>query len=243
VKKLGLLFFALSVSSVLVDFSGQPAHSNNQIEIKELFSLARNGTRKQWDQSGIYDAARISDSWKYSRREDLIRLIHDCDQKALASYHKGDLASASDRLFVGLSCAAALGRAMLSHEGSSAEINSTQSPPLVWLDVFKELSVSNSKGSHLEYSFPTSSYIPAVNNYAYYLRQEGKYKESIPIFEKIISTEPARIVTNLDLADAFWEIGEKEKARPFYAKYSMAMKKAKFKTVPPRVLERSGHQN
>lgn len=66
-------------------------------------------------------------------------------------------------------------------------------------------------------------------------------KESIIILKKIIEKYPSNIVTWLNLADAQWELNQKEGAKISYRKYLFLIKEQKndFKKIPKRVYERN----
>ncbi|NOR55457.1 MAG: tetratricopeptide repeat protein [Sulfurovum sp.] len=77
------------------------------------------------------------------------------------------------------------------------------------------------------------------NNIAYYLQKAGANKEAIYLLEKIVAKFPQRTVAYYNLGDAYWELGEKEKAIESYSKYVEQMKKrGKEKKVPGEVLKR-----
>lgn len=79
------------------------------------------------------------------------------------------------------------------------------------------------------------------NNIAYYLEQNKDYNESNYILDKIINKYPSRIVAWLNLADTYWELDEKAKAKDAYQKYTSLMKSQNkdLSKIPQRVYERS----
>ncbi len=92
----------------------------------------------------------------------------------------------------------------------------------------------------------TTKYIPLTpktltqyNNIAYYLQQAGANEEAVYLLEKIIKKFPKRTVAYLNLGDAYWELGEKEKACKAYTTYIEQMcAKGLQKKIPKKVLER-----
>ncbi|WP_053007637.1 tetratricopeptide repeat protein [Pragia fontium] len=77
------------------------------------------------------------------------------------------------------------------------------------------------------------------NNIAYYLEQSGNYDEAILILEKIIKQYPKRTVAYINLGDAYWGRGERNKSRIYYKKYIEQMSgKGKSNRIPVIVKER-----
>jgi len=65
----------------------------------------------------------------------------------------------------------------------------------------------------------SSKTLTTYNNIAYYLQKAGANKEAIYLLEKIITKFPNRTVAYYNLGDAYWELGEKEKAIKAYTTY------------------------
>lgn len=93
---------------------------------------------------------------------------------------------------------------------------------------------------------PVKKYVSILNDYAFYISEiDDKYKESISIFEKIITLQPNRIVAYLNLADIYSKEYNKNKeesfnnrAKQYYQKYYELIKIEKKKTdIPFRVYE------
>ena len=77
------------------------------------------------------------------------------------------------------------------------------------------------------------------NNIAYYLQKAGSYKEAIYLLEKILKKYPNRTVAHYNLADAYWELGEKKQAIASYTTYIEQMCNAgKEKLIPLVVRDR-----
>ncbi len=77
------------------------------------------------------------------------------------------------------------------------------------------------------------------NNIAYYLQKTGANKESIYLLEKILKKYPNRTVAYYNIGDAYWELGDKEKAKQAYSTYIKQMKaKGKEKRIPRTLIKR-----
>lgn len=82
------------------------------------------------------------------------------------------------------------------------------------------------------------------NNKAYYLEQSGLYEEAIYILKKIVEEFPYRTVAYINLGDAYWGLGKKEKARQAYKTYVKQMKaNGKEPKIPKQVLKRVTNEN
>ena len=74
------------------------------------------------------------------------------------------------------------------------------------------------------------------NNIAYYLQKAGSNQEAVYLLEKILEKFPKRTVAYYNLGDAYWALGEKEKAKKAYSTYIKLMKaKGKEKRIPKKV--------
>jgi hypothetical protein len=77
------------------------------------------------------------------------------------------------------------------------------------------------------------------NDIAYYLEQSKEYDEAVFLLEKIINVFPDRTVAYLNLGDAYWGLGNTDKAKKAYKIYFGQMKESrKGPKIPYRVLER-----
>ncbi len=77
------------------------------------------------------------------------------------------------------------------------------------------------------------------NDIAYYLEKLNAYKESIFLLEKIINQFPNRTVAYINLGDAYWGVGEEQKAKETYNKYIVLMKSSgKEQKIPKLVWDR-----
>ena len=82
--------------------------------------------------------------------------------------------------------------------------------------------------------------LTTYNNIAYYLQKAGANKEAIYLLEKILQQYPKRTVAYYNLGDAYWAVGDKEKAKQVYRTYIKQMKaKGKEKRIPKIALQRA----
>jgi tetratricopeptide (TPR) repeat protein len=77
------------------------------------------------------------------------------------------------------------------------------------------------------------------NDIAYFLAENGRPDDAIPLLETILRKFPRRIVTKLNLADAYWNIGITDRASIFYSQYHHDMTSNNMKEkIPSRVIGR-----
>ncbi len=82
--------------------------------------------------------------------------------------------------------------------------------------------------------------VQQYNDIAYYLEQSSLFDSSIFILEKIVKHFPTRVVAYLNLADAYWEIEDKNKAIENYNKYIELMKEKGWENkIPKRVYDKA----
>ena len=83
----------------------------------------------------------------------------------------------------------------------------------------------------------TKQTLTKYNNIAYYLQKAGASKEAIFILEKILSKYPNRTVAHYNIADAYWDIDDKENAIKYYKIYVKQMKqKGKQNKIPNKII-------
>lgn len=76
--------------------------------------------------------------------------------------------------------------------------------------------------------FPLSqSNLDDYNNIAFALSKNGNQKTAIELLKQIIAKFPGRTVAYLNLADSYWNIGEKDEAINNYKEYASLMKTQK----------------
>ncbi|MDD3597508.1 tetratricopeptide repeat protein [Sulfuricurvum sp.] len=95
---------------------------------------------------------------------------------------------------------------------------------------------------HFKESPINVSSVVSYNNLAYNLEQSHDYNTSAYLLEKIIEKFPDRTVAYFNLGDAYYGLGQKDKAIKAYQTYIDQMKKKGWeKKIPKRVLERVGN--
>lgn len=80
-----------------------------------------------------------------------------------------------------------------------------------------------------------------LNNYGYYLEQNGLYVESAIILEEIVRQHPQRVAARINLGDAYWGINTlyQSKAIEHYRVYiSLMEKNGRKNRIPQRVYDR-----
>ena len=179
--------------------------------------------------------------WLWTDRKEIAAMIKRADATATKDYHAGRLDKAIAREAAALSTAADLLERILggtehiqvedsgSHDGDSAY-------PLHWLKVFQKAHIKpNTWGDDRTY-FPPSSYLNAVNNYAFFLQLKGEHAKAIPIFQKVIAIDPERAVNYLNLGDSLFATGSKKEAVAAYRNYEKHLDKHTI--IPERVIQR-----
>ena len=81
--------------------------------------------------------------------------------------------------------------------------------------------------------------VSIYNDIAFYLGEGHNYNSSLYILKKIIKIHPNRIVAYLNIADVYWEIGNKDHAKVYYQEYISRMGRiGKKSIIPKRVFQR-----
>ncbi|WP_250253378.1 tetratricopeptide repeat protein [Chryseobacterium sp. Marseille-Q3244] len=73
----------------------------------------------------------------------------------------------------------------------------------------------------------SQSNVDDYNNIAFVLLNNGNYTGAIELLKQITSKFPNRTVAYLNLADSYWNIGEKDNGKEYYRKYISLMKSQK----------------
>ncbi len=85
----------------------------------------------------------------------------------------------------------------------------------------------------------TNQNVQKYNDIAYYLGKSKANKEAIFLLEKIVELFPKRTVAHINIGDAYWDVGEKQKAKESYKKYLSQMKSSgKEDKIPTQILKR-----
>ncbi|WP_157657362.1 tetratricopeptide repeat protein [Burkholderia ubonensis] len=87
--------------------------------------------------------------------------------------------------------------------------------------------------------YVNSDNVRDVNDLAFYLSENGRSYDALPLLERIVQEFPGRMVAKLNLADAYWDSDFKEQGALFYRQYYNEMVSSKLgKKVSDRVLGR-----
>lgn len=79
-----------------------------------------------------------------------------------------------------------------------------------------------------------------MNDVGYYLALGGLNETALSIYNVVEKFNPNRMVLMLNMADAYWGLSQKEKAKIFYKRYMFLMKSSgKGNKIPSKVFERS----
>lgn len=83
--------------------------------------------------------------------------------------------------------------------------------------------------------------IIVYNDIAFYLLDTGQLQFSLELINEILKISPSRTVAWLNLADNYWQLDEKSKAKEAYEKYIELMKSQNkdLSKIPQRVYDRS----
>jgi len=98
----------------------------------------------------------------------------------------------------------------------------------------------NTKDDYINSEYNTymsfDEFIEAINDYGFFLEQAGKAKDAIYVLNAVVILSPEREVAHLNLGDAYWKSGNKEKSKSEYLKYIEIMTKKGLKDkIPERV--------
>lgn len=61
---------------------------------------------------------------------------------------------------------------------------------------------------------------PLLNDYAFYLAEQGEYARARPLLEAVVKAAADRWVAHLNLGDVLWALSEQDLARRHYAQYA-----------------------
>jgi tetratricopeptide (TPR) repeat protein len=85
----------------------------------------------------------------------------------------------------------------------------------------------------------THTTLTQYNNIAYYLQKAGANEEAVFLLKKIVKKFPNRTVAYYNLGDAYWALGEKDKAIKAYTTYIEQMcNKGLQKKIPKEILNK-----
>lgn len=93
---------------------------------------------------------------------------------------------------------------------------------------------------YIQTALDNGYYYPNVfNDYGFLLQQAGRNKDSVRILSLVVKNTPKRTVAYLNLADAYWGVGDKLNASLNYKKYTSLNTDANNDKIPIRAIERS----
>jgi tetratricopeptide (TPR) repeat protein len=95
---------------------------------------------------------------------------------------------------------------------------------------------------HLESLGLTSdSFLGALNDYGYFLQENGKDKDAIEVFKAVLKEDDSRSVAYLNLADSLYKLGETKESGGNYKSYTQQISKSHdADKIPARAYERAG---
>ncbi|WGS54702.1 hypothetical protein LFL96_27245 [Paraburkholderia sp. D15] len=82
--------------------------------------------------------------------------------------------------------------------------------------------------------------VPLIGDYGFAAQSLGDDTRAVSVFEKIVKIDPKRVVTWLNLADSYWNLGVLAKAKDAYGRYiSMMNARGLMSQIPPRAYSRT----
>ncbi|MBN2091227.1 hypothetical protein JW964_16565 [candidate division KSB1 bacterium] len=176
----------------------------------------------------VSDGIMYPDRYIYGER--LKKAIQDGHQKALELYKQKNLKKAIKILGDVLEVTIKLAEIITFVEKEDSN------PYIYWADLWLRTDIHESE------------YMNALNDFGFFLQEDKQVDKSIEVFEAVLLFVPNRIVTHLNLADAYFEKANLQKppdnklvlkASEHYLKYrDMMQKQNKAKRIPARVNER-----
>ncbi|MFA6430976.1 MAG: tetratricopeptide repeat protein [Candidatus Margulisiibacteriota bacterium] len=88
-----------------------------------------------------------------------------------------------------------------------------------------------------KYRIPKEEFAAILNDYAFFLSQNGKNKDAEKYLEVVVEFDPNRTVALLNIGDVCWALGKKDAAIDYYNRYLEYMGTNNPK-IPKRVLDR-----
>lgn len=157
---------------------------------------------KIYDYDVLYelsDAAHVSNS--------INQLLKNVHHEAKKIYRAGNPKEAADRLELAFDFSTYVASKF------DDETSPPDRPPEYWLHGWKLKTLQISP----------LIYIPAVNDYGFFLQKAGQNAEAVRILQAVISEDPQREVAYLNLADSLWRLGRESEAKPYFEKYKELM--------------------
>lgn len=85
-----------------------------------------------------------------------------------------------------------------------------------------------------KYNVPKTLWIPAINDYAFFLAESGENEEALPLLQYVLKEDPARTCAYLNMGDALMALGKKKEALANYQIFCRQTS-AKNKPIPARL--------
>ncbi len=180
------------------------------------------------------EGVEVSDGIMYPDRyidgERLKKAIQDGHQQALELYQQKNLKKAIKILGDVLEVTVKLAENVTFVEKEDSN------PYIYWADLWLRADIQR------------NDYIDALNDFGFFLQEDKQIDKSIEVFEAVLLFVPDRVVTHLNIADAYFEKANLQnppdsqlvqKASEHYRKYKeMMQKQNKAKRIPARVNQR-----
>jgi hypothetical protein len=203
-------------------FKSNHVEDASQQAVDRYTQIAKNGTRTQFEKAQRAGDLEIMYPANYITDFNAANIIESGRRTAIALYKEGNVQAAADRMELALDCASDFASLAYPEEGDEkTKLN-------LWLRTF------GSKGVDME----RWQYMPAINDYAFFLAEGKKFTEAVPILRTVVTMNPNRVVAYLNLADSLWETGDKSEAQTYYTDYVQRMGRGN-KSVPTRAAQRS----
>lgn len=192
--------------------------------VQELKQIALKGTRAQlnaWldkdeDRAIMYPANYVN--------TDTVQKILDTGHKAALNLNSTKMrAQAADRLAL---CFDACTQMIAIAYGA----DDNDSIPDKWISAWNTDAIQ----------LPVAVWAPMLNDYGYFLQENGNHKDAIKMMNAVLKVLPDRPPVYLNLADSLWATNQRPEAKQMYAKYKELSQKDHAKSIPARVIERAG---
>lgn len=93
---------------------------------------------------------------------------------------------------------------------------------------------------YVQQSIHSNYFYPDIfNDYGFLLQQAGRNEDAVTILNIVVKNAPKRMVAYLNIADAYWALGEEAKSSQNYKKYISLMQSAHNNKIPKRAIDRS----
>ena len=93
---------------------------------------------------------------------------------------------------------------------------------------------------YMQQSMHDGYYYPDIfNDYGFLLQQAGRNSDAITVLNVVVKNTPKRMVAYLNIADAYWGLGDKVKSSQNYKKYINLMQSSHNDKIPERAFDRS----